>query len=95
MSQTEIRNKKQLPSKKERHKLFGSSEPGPRTKPVEKEQMVDLQNSKQDFLFKIDTVGISNVKHPIRIPSTRLKSRQLSARLHLAHLSPRTAKGQT
>ncbi|GGC88770.1 GTP cyclohydrolase FolE2 [Thalassobacillus devorans] len=69
MSQTEIKNKKQLPSKKERHKLFGSSEPGPRTKPVEKEQMVDLQNSKQDFLFKIDTVGISNVKHPIRIPS--------------------------
>ncbi|WP_028782898.1 GTP cyclohydrolase FolE2 [Thalassobacillus devorans] len=69
MSQINIRNKKLLPTKKERHKLFGSSDPGPRTKPVEKEQMADLQNSKQDFLFNIDTVGISNVKHPIRIPS--------------------------
>ncbi|MFD1018316.1 GTP cyclohydrolase FolE2 [Thalassobacillus hwangdonensis] len=70
MNKTQMKNKKQLPSKQERHKLFGSVTPGPRTKPVEKEQMVDLQNSKKDFLFEIDTVGISNVKHPIRIQST-------------------------
>ncbi|MBM7552618.1 GTP cyclohydrolase FolE2 [Thalassobacillus pellis] len=69
MQKTNLKNKKLLPSKAARHKLFGSIEPGPRTKPMEKEQMVDLQNSKQDFLFEIDTVGIANVKHPIRIPS--------------------------
>ncbi|MEQ6389661.1 GTP cyclohydrolase FolE2 [Bacillaceae bacterium S4-13-58] len=60
---------KDLPSKEERHKLFGSVEPGPRTKPVTKEQMVDLQNTKKDFLFDLDVVGIANVKHPIRIYS--------------------------
>lgn len=31
-------NPKQLPSKEERHKLFGSVPPGPRTKPHEKEK---------------------------------------------------------
>ncbi|MFD2925673.1 GTP cyclohydrolase FolE2 [Halobacillus naozhouensis] len=69
MNQTELNKNKQLPSKKERHKLFGSVDPGPRTKPEQKEKMVDLQNSKKDFLFNIDMVGISNVKHPIQIPS--------------------------
>ncbi len=69
MNQTELNNQKQLPSKKERHKLFGSVDPGPRTKPVDKDKMADLQNSRKDFLFDIDLVGISNVKHPIRIPS--------------------------
>ncbi|UFU01152.1 GTP cyclohydrolase FolE2 [Radiobacillus kanasensis] len=61
--------KKQLPNKLQRHKLFGSVDPGPKTKPVEKNQMADLQNSKKDFLFEIDAVGISNVKHPIQITS--------------------------
>jgi GTP cyclohydrolase I len=58
-----------LPPKKERHKLFGSVEPGLKLKPTEKDQMPDLQNAKKDFLFTIDAVGISNVKHPIIIES--------------------------
>jgi GTP cyclohydrolase I len=58
-----------LPPKKERHKLFGSVEPGLKLKPTEKEQMPDLQNAKKDFLFTIDSVGISNVKHPIMLES--------------------------
>ncbi|WP_053219548.1 GTP cyclohydrolase FolE2 [Virgibacillus senegalensis] len=69
MNNTELRTKKTLPSKAERHKLFGSVEPGPKTKPVEKEKMADLQNSKKDFLFDIDAVGIANVKNPINISS--------------------------
>ncbi|MCP8616403.1 GTP cyclohydrolase FolE2 [Salirhabdus salicampi] len=63
-------NQKQLPSKEERHKLFGSVPPGPRLKPVEKDKMADLQNTKKDFLFKLDEVGIANVKHPIIINSS-------------------------
>ncbi|WP_413789640.1 GTP cyclohydrolase FolE2 [Metabacillus rhizosphaerae] len=58
-----------LPPKKERHKLFGSVEPGLKLKPTEKEHMPDLQNAKMDFLFTIDSVGISNVKHPIMLKS--------------------------
>ena len=58
-----------LPPKKERHKLFGSVEPGLKLKPTEKEHMPDLQNAKKDFLFTIDSVGISNVKHPIMLKS--------------------------
>lgn len=70
MNKTDINANKQLPPKDERHKLFGSVSAGPRTKPVEKEQMVDLQNTKKDFLFDLDAVGITNVKHPIRINSS-------------------------
>lgn len=66
----ETNTKKQLPSKQERHKLFGSVKPGPRTKPQEKNEMADLQNTKKDFLFELDAVGISNVKHPVIISST-------------------------
>ncbi|MDQ0350736.1 GTP cyclohydrolase I [Alkalibacillus filiformis] len=62
--------KKQLPDKQERHKLFGSVEPGPKTKPIEKEQMKDLQNTRKDFLFELDAVGISNVKHPVIVNSS-------------------------
>src|SRR5690625_4764334 len=58
-----------LPSKQERHKLFGSVQPGPKTKPTVKEQMVDLQNLNKDFLFDISAVGISNVKYPVIIHS--------------------------
>jgi GTP cyclohydrolase I len=58
-----------LPPKKERHKLFGSIEPGLKLKPTEKAQMPDLQNTKRDFLFSIDAVGISNVKYPLIIES--------------------------
>jgi GTP cyclohydrolase I len=59
--------KKQLPEKQERHRLFGSVPPGERTKPTEKDEMADLQNTQNDFLFHIDAVGITNVTHPIPI----------------------------
>ncbi|WP_226034839.1 GTP cyclohydrolase FolE2 [Aquibacillus saliphilus] len=63
-------NKKSLPNKVDRHKLFGSVEPGPRVKPIDKTGMADLQNTKKDFMFDIDAVGISNVKHPIVVESS-------------------------
>lgn len=65
-----------LPPKKERHRLFGSVEPGVKLKPTEKDKMPDLQNTKKDFLFTIDAVGISNVKHPIIIHSDLLPKQQ-------------------
>ncbi len=58
-----------LPSKIDRHKLFGSVNPGPKSKPTEKNEMADLQNTKKDFMFDIDAVGIANVKHPITVVS--------------------------
>ncbi|PAD36615.1 MULTISPECIES: GTP cyclohydrolase FolE2 [Terribacillus] len=61
--------KKQLPSKAERHKLFGSVVPGKKTKPENKADMADLQNTKKNFLFHIDAVGIAKVKHPIQVIS--------------------------
>ncbi len=60
---------KQLPSKQERLKLFGSVSPGPKTKPVNKCDMKDLQNVQKDFLFKLDQVGIDRVKHPVTVIS--------------------------
>ncbi len=69
MKMLEADQKRKLPSKRERHKLFGSVQPGPKTKPTEKDKMKDLQNTKNDFLFKIDAVGIQNVKHPIVVQS--------------------------
>jgi|SRR5690625_2872253 len=69
MNKMKSMEQKILPSKKERHKIFGSVQPGPKTKPTVKEQMVDLQNLNKDFLFDIDAVGISNVKYPIIINS--------------------------
>ncbi|WP_026907671.1 GTP cyclohydrolase FolE2 [Paucisalibacillus globulus] len=61
--------RKSLPTKEERHKLFGSVKPGPKNKPVEKEKMADLQNLQKDFLFELDAVGITNVKYPILVHS--------------------------
>lgn len=69
-------DRKQLPPKEERHKLFGSVEPGEKTKPTEKRDMPDLQNVKKDFLFEIDHVGIANVKHPIQIESGLVPNQQ-------------------
>lgn len=69
MSENIIYNLKKLPNKMDRHKLFGSVDPIEKTKPMEKEKMADIQNQKKDFLFSIDAVGISNVKHPIIIKS--------------------------
>ncbi|HSH24223.1 MAG TPA: GTP cyclohydrolase FolE2 [Massilibacterium sp.] len=65
-----MKKKLQLPSKKERHRHFGSVEPIPGTKPTEKECMADLQNTPKDFYFAIDHVGITNVSHPITITSS-------------------------
>ncbi|MGM0920729.1 MAG: GTP cyclohydrolase FolE2 [Bacillota bacterium] len=65
-----------LPPKKERHRLFGSVEPGLKTKPTEKDKMPDLQNSKKDFLFHINAVGISNVKYPVHIISALCPNEQ-------------------
>ncbi|PBB04857.1 MULTISPECIES: GTP cyclohydrolase FolE2 [Salimicrobium] len=76
MNKTESHITDTIPSKDERHKLFGSVPPGPKTKPVEKDQMADLQNSRQDFLFDLDVVGINNVKHPITIESSMKPSTQ-------------------
>lgn len=59
-----------LPSKLERHKRFGSVPSVVGKKPTIKEEMVDLQNKPQDYLFAINSVGICNVKHPIIIQST-------------------------
>ncbi len=70
MDKTKSFPKKQLPDKVQRHKLFGSVQPGPRTKPSEKKGMADLQNTKRDFLFDLDEVGIENVKHPITVTSS-------------------------
>src|SRR5690625_7113863 len=47
---------------------------GPRTKPTTKKEMVDLQNLNKDFLFAIDSVGVSNVKYPIIIESENAPS---------------------
>lgn len=59
-----------LPSKKERHRIFGSVDAIPGSKPTEKEKMVDLQNTPKNFLFALDQVGISNVKHPVVVRSS-------------------------
>ncbi|WP_096189838.1 GTP cyclohydrolase FolE2 [Evansella halocellulosilytica] len=61
--------KKTLPNKQERHKLFGSVPPINGTKSTKKEDMPDLQNKSDDYLFPIENVGICNVKHPIHITS--------------------------
>ncbi|WP_152658035.1 GTP cyclohydrolase FolE2 [Oceanobacillus sp. CFH 90083] len=60
---------KKLPSKEERHRLFGSVPPGEKKKPTEKSKMADLQNIKRDFLFDLDAVGVANVKYPVRVIS--------------------------
>ena len=78
MNKTKLPVLKHLPNKTERHKIFGSVEPGPRTKPTKKADMADLQNSKQDYLFKIKQVGISNVKYPVIVESNHKPAVQTS-----------------
>lgn len=70
MTKIETFSDRVLPNKKERHILFGSVEPGQKTKPTIKEEMADLQNTKKDFLFDIKEVGISNVRYPIIVQSS-------------------------
>jgi len=69
MTKTNVLQHKKLPTKSERHALFGSVIPGPKTKPTIKEHMADLQNSQQDYLFSIDAVGINKVTYPIQVNS--------------------------
>lgn len=69
MSKIKTSSHIELPSKKERHRIFGSVEPGPKTKPTTKACMIDIQNTKEDFLFEINAVGVGNVKYPIIIRS--------------------------
>ncbi|MGL4820100.1 MAG: GTP cyclohydrolase, FolE2/MptA family, partial [Bacilli bacterium] len=64
-----MKDRKRLPDKAERHRLFGSVTPGVKTKPQEKDQMADLQNTRKDFLFDIQTVGIANVLYPMPLKS--------------------------
>ncbi|WP_280769464.1 GTP cyclohydrolase FolE2 [Salipaludibacillus daqingensis] len=59
----------ELPSKTERHVLFGSVPPIKGTKATNKKDMPDLQNTANDFLFPLDRVGIANVTHPIVVRS--------------------------
>ncbi|MFD2045759.1 GTP cyclohydrolase FolE2 [Ornithinibacillus salinisoli] len=85
---------KQLPSKQERHRLFGSVEPGPKQKPIEKNKMPDLQNLQKDFLFDIDAVGISNVKYPITVKSSLSPVSQTTiATFQFTSRIPKTSKG--
>ncbi|TFB23097.1 GTP cyclohydrolase I FolE2 [Filobacillus milosensis] len=89
-----IQSKKKLPNKKERHRLFGSVDPGPRTKPHKKSEMADLQNTKKDFLFELDAVGISNVKHPIVVPSTlKPKEQTTIGKFYFASTISQDSKG--
>ncbi|MBM7095256.1 MULTISPECIES: GTP cyclohydrolase FolE2 [Alteribacter] len=58
-------------TKPERHVLFGSVPPVKGVKPTGKEEMADLQNKDEDFLFSLDAVGVASVKHPVVVISNR------------------------
>ncbi|PAD94089.1 GTP cyclohydrolase FolE2 [Shouchella clausii] len=59
-----------LPDKKERHRRFGSVPSTIGVKPCNKDEMIDLQNTPDDFLFDLQSVGICNVQHPITLQSS-------------------------
>ncbi|MCK9859651.1 GTP cyclohydrolase FolE2 [Paenibacillus sp. ATY16] len=83
-----------LPDKVNRHRLFGSVDPVLGNKPTTKERMADLQNKKDDYLFHIDHVGISRVRHPIQIHSETSPAIQTSiATLELTTSLQRESKG--
>ncbi|MFB9861197.1 GTP cyclohydrolase FolE2 [Salinicoccus siamensis] len=56
-----------LTTREGRFKHFGSVDPIEGKKPTEKECMADLQSSKKDFLFEVDSVGINNLSYPVVI----------------------------
>lgn len=94
MTKTETLSHRVLPEKRERHILFGSVDPGPRTKPTTKEEMADLQNTEKDFLFDIKEVGISNVKYPITVQSNLAPNNQSTiGTFKLTAQVNRTSKG--
>lgn len=83
-----------LPTKEERLLLFGSVPPLSGSKPVDKEHMSDLQNRKQDYLFELDAVGISHLKHPITVLSEiEPKLQTTVAQFQLTTSLNRDAKG--
>ena len=54
-------------NREERYRHFGSVEPIKGTKPKNKEDMADLQNTKKDFLFDVQSVGINNLTYPVKV----------------------------
>lgn len=83
-----------LPTKLERHRLFGSVDPIPGDKPTTREQMADLQNHRKDYLFPIDQVGICRVQYPIQVCSELEPTIQTSiASLALSTNLNRESKG--
>lgn len=56
-----------LTTREGRFKHFGSVDPIEGTKPRVKAEMADLQSSKKDFLFEVDSVGINNLSYPVVI----------------------------
>ncbi|KAB2336598.1 GTP cyclohydrolase I FolE2 [Cytobacillus depressus] len=83
-----------LPPKNERLKLFGSIKPGIKTKPSDKDTMPDLQNVKSNFLFRLNSVGITNVKAPVTVISTIEPKTQTSiATFTLTSSIPHDVKG--
>ena len=56
-----------LTTREGRFKHFGSVDPVKGKKPTEKAEMADLQNSKKDFLFAVESVGINNLSYPVVI----------------------------
>ncbi len=56
-----------LTTREGRFKHFGSVDPVEGIKPKNKEDMADLQNSRKDFLFEVDSVGINNLTYPVVI----------------------------
>jgi GTP cyclohydrolase I len=56
-----------LTTREGRFKHFGSVDPIEGTKPKEKVGMADLQSTKKDFLFPVQSVGINNLSYPVII----------------------------
>lgn len=68
-----------LPEKTERLQYFGSVSPMKGQKPVEKENMKDLQNTRKDYFFYIQQVGVTNVSHPVTVTSALKPCQQTTA----------------
>ncbi|WP_411350058.1 GTP cyclohydrolase FolE2 [Paenibacillus sp. WLX2291] len=87
-------HKRKLPTKSERLRLFGSVEPMHGNKPVRKEQMHDLQNTHNDFLFALEGVGIGNLHYPLVVQSLLAPEQMtVNACFQLTTSLPSTARG--
>ncbi|MDR0126074.1 MULTISPECIES: GTP cyclohydrolase FolE2 [Bacillus] len=83
-----------FPPKKERHQLFGSVPPTLGTKPCQKEDMMDIQKTEQDFYFHLEQVGICRVSYPVHIVSkTTPQTQTTSAVFALSTYLPAHQKG--